>query len=260
MMDEESEKELISKIAATALSLHTSDHPSPVAEWQAFVFEKFTDAEVIEYGHLHCLEVTRAGHAFLMRIKKSRKHMQDVMIDIETMALHPSNALILSIGLVEFDPTGDTLKLGERIVIRPDIEAQLLLGRCVETGTQEFWADQLKQAQDDWRVGRKSTLQETVDQIAAFTQPAKRIWANGIVFDIGNVASLIRQTGNTEPWHYRAPRDMRTFCEELPQRRTAELADVESLVRHVAISDCLVQCNRVWQHWPEPEQLAHYPV
>jgi hypothetical protein len=184
----------------------------------------------------------------------------DVMLDIETMALHPSNALILSIGLVEFDPTGDKLELGERTLLRPDISAQLLLGRVVEPGTQKFWGDQPKDAQDNWRVGKQQTLAETVARIASFTESTKRLWANGIVFDIGNVVSLIRQAGQKEPWHYRAPRDMRTLCEELPMRRYADLASNSTATAHTAIGDCIVQAHRVWAHWPQPEELAHHPV
>src|ERR1039457_4298520 len=69
----------------------------------------------------------------------------DVMIDIETMSLHPHNALILSVGMIEFDPSGlynegpgiSDLKIGARSLILPNIEQQLLMGREVSKSTQD---------------------------------------------------------------------------------------------------------------------------
>lgn len=187
----------------------------------------------------------------------------DVMLDIETMSLHPSNALILSIGILHFDPTPDgRVQFGDRWLIKPDIVGQLLLGRHVDEKTQKFWAEQSAGAKKDWQDGDRDSLLDTCVIVANATEGAKRLWANGIVFDIGNVASLIRQSGGTEPWHYRAPRDMRTFCEELPQTRITKIDDAFEIegVPHAALYDCEVQSHRVWEHWPVERSVPHHSV
>lgn len=187
--------------------------------------------------------------------------MKDVMLDIETMALHTSNALILSIGLVEFDPTGDVLKFGKEITIRPDLGEQLMLGRCVEADTQKFWSAQPRDAVNDWWIGPNYTLVDTYERIKGFLgDGAERLWANHINFDIANVATLIRQIGQKEPWHYRAPFDMPSFCANRPPRITRMLDEPIEGIPHTVIYDCKVQAEKVWLHWTQPEPLAHHPV
>ena len=186
--------------------------------------------------------------------------MKDVMLDIETMALHTSNALILSIGLVEFDPTGDVLKFGKEVTIRPDLGEQLMLGRCVEDDTQRFWSTQPLVAVNDWRLGTRHTVPDTYFILRDFLGDSERLWANHINFDIANVATLIRQIGKKEPWHYRAPFDMPSFCANRPLRLARMVEEPIEGLPHTAIYDCKVQAQKVWLHWPQPEPLMHHPV
>jgi hypothetical protein len=63
------------------------------------------------------------------------KRPEDVMIDIETMSLHPHKALILSIGMIEFSPSTEKAPyIGERSRLVLDIASQLLIGRHVDAG------------------------------------------------------------------------------------------------------------------------------
>lgn len=191
-------------------------------------------------------------------------NMNHMMIDIESMSLHPSNALILSIGMVRFDPWAkdfnDCIASPGRIII-PSIASQLLLGREVSRSTQEFWQKQKPEAADHWRFGQHGdNLSAMCNAIAEETEGCQTIWANGILFDLGNVVNFYHQvSGEAPPWHYRAPRDMRTFCEETPVTR-GPMVDGEStphplerfpnLIDHEPISDCIKQIYRVWEHWP----------
>ena len=194
----------------------------------------------------------------------SNQKFDHVMIDIETMSLSKWNALILSIGMLEFDPTGLQLVLGARSLIRPSLAHQLLLGREVDKGTQEFWAKQSPAAAEHWlddgegHSGR-CLLSHTCDYVRNFAGD-RRVWANGTQFDLTNLETLAKQIDVKELWHYRSPRDMRTFCAETPKRHPDdELAGYE-IVEHEPISDCIVQAFKVWQHWiPEP-CTAHHPV
>lgn len=186
---------------------------------------------------------------------------EHVMLDIESMSLHQTNALILSIGMKRFDPFVHNFNdcLGESSLLIPSIPEQLLIGREVSTDTQKFWKAQKPEAAAHWRDynGAPDTLIATCNRLANFVRDARCVWANGILFDLGNIEGLFRQVMNTgAPWHYRAPRDMRTFCEETPITRGNEHDGSPSpleqfdLTPHEPVSDCITQIYRVWEHWP----------
>lgn len=182
------------------------------------------------------------------------KTFNRVMVDIETMSLNKHKALILSIGMVEFDPTGEELELGARKLIVPELTQQILIGRHVSLGTQEFWAKQPKEASAHWmRDQDRTLLRSAMCQVRDFCRGKSEVWANGTQFDLTNLEQLAIDCGENEDlWHYRAPRDMRTVVQTLAQRRHAELpAEIaEGLVLHEPVSDCIWQALKVWEHWP----------
>jgi hypothetical protein len=178
----------------------------------------------------------------------SDKLFDDVMIDIESMSLHPHNALILSIGMIYFDPTApDRPDFGSRLLIVPNHTRQMAIGRVVDASTQKFWAEQSQEARNHWEYPETTqTLERTAGDVAHFLDGAKRVWANGIQFDLSNLVGLFGQMGAKVPWHYRAPRDMRSICEETEKKRFAPLPD--GLIKHEPISDCIEQAYHVWEH------------
>lgn len=127
----------------------------------------------------------------------------DVMIDIETMPLHPHNALILSIGMLEFDPSQiGGLRTGARCLITPDIEDQILLGRRVDVGTQDFWHKQSSEARDHWLHKPRYDLPGTINLVRQFCVGRTRVWANGTQFDLSNLVGLSAQVSGEPPlWH-----------------------------------------------------------
>lgn len=182
-----------------------------------------------------------------------------VMIDIETMSLHPHNALILSVGMIEFDPTSTIygLKIGAKKLIVPDLAEQILMGRHVDPATQKWWAEQSDEACEHWLEACEHwTADSTVEDIRDFCASAKYIWANGTQFDLSNLIELAAQVRAraTSPhvgplWSYRAPRDMRTFCNETSATRLL-LPDAKATgVPHEPIYDCVTQAYQVWSHW-----------
>lgn len=182
-----------------------------------------------------------------------------VMLDIESLSLHPSNAVILSIGMIEFDPWARSFSIGATCIITPNVMDQIMLGRIIDPDTVDFWRKQPAAAAEHWRNSKLGLagLEQTCEGVAVFLSNAQCVWANGILFDLGNIDGLFRQVRKVgAPWHYRAPRDARTFWEETPQTRNVdvvepdELAGFPNLVDHEPISDCIKQAHRVWQHWP----------
>ena len=183
-----------------------------------------------------------------------------VMIDIETMSLHPNNALILSIGMIEFDPvqTEAGLVIGAKDLILPSLEQQLLLGREVSKGTQKFWREQRPEASNHWtREGGRTNLAAVCRTVEMFCRDKSRVWANGTQFDLSNLVELNRQLGGDGQealWHYQAPRDMRTFVKETPGTRLIPVGDALDIpgVAHEPVYDCIVQAWQVWAHWNMP--------
>src|ERR1035437_8921899 len=184
-----------------------------------------------------------------------------VMIDIETMSLHPNNALILSIGMIEFDPALiGGLGLGARLLLLPNLEQQLLLGREGSTGTQKFWNNQPREASDHWSSGEQGhmSLAGAIQGVKIFCEGKSRVWANGTQFDLSNIIGLNAQLGammaQSSLWHYQAPRDMRTFVKETPATRLVPIGDALDIlgVPHEPIYDCISQAWQVWSHWQTP--------
>jgi hypothetical protein len=177
-----------------------------------------------------------------------------VMIDIETMSLHPHNALILSIGMVEFDPSPiEGLVIGERKLFLPDLEAQLGLGREVSASTQKWWMDQSPEARKHWAAtgNTREHLSSVLYRIRSFCADKKCIWANGTQFDLSNLVGLNAQVSGEPLWHYQAPNDMRTFVRRTPATRLVPIGDALAIpgVPHDPIYDSTSQAWQVWSHW-----------
>lgn len=175
------------------------------------------------------------------------------MIDIETMSLHKHKALILSVGLIEFDPRdAEKLHYQNTMLMVPLITPQLLLGRRVYPGTQKFWAEQSQAARNHWEHATvRHSAQEVILTVRALCAD-KTVWANGSQFDLSNLEGLAEDIGEKEPlWHYQSPRDMRTFVKTTTQGRVVQVGDALDIpgVAHDPIYDCISQAWRVWAHW-----------
>lgn len=175
---------------------------------------------------------------------------KDVMIDIETLGLD-SHALVLSIGAIPFDCVGrDGPWFGDPFFAVPDMLEQILSGRTIERSTQLFWSAQSEQASNHWRNPlRTLAVRSALAELSDFLKDAPRIWANGIVFDIGVLNDLYRQVGMTPPWKYNAVRDARTLYDIMPHQDGRLWVNPEADgVPHHPVTDCRVQIIRMWEH------------
>lgn len=200
--------------------------------------------------------------------------MKDVMIDIETLSVHPSNAVVLSVGACWFDigidgvgPDGKLLPeplIGDKFERVLDVRSQLFMGRQVDKSTMEFWAGQQKNnpsAVASILTATPAEVTRAMLDLRAFLQPstpatAERIWTHGVVFDIGNLTTLFEQaTEIALPWKYNAVRDVRTIVYHWPEKRkvtmpTDEPAPAQALIQHSALHDCIAQVTHLWSRWP----------
>lgn len=175
-----------------------------------------------------------------------------VMVDIETMDVHESRSLVLTVGVVEFALTQYRPELGRAVLWRPDLLEQLLLARSVSRETQLWWQRQSEEARQELR-GPTDSLGSFAYQIKNFVGE-REVWANGICFDLCNVVELCVESVGERPWPYNAARDARTIY-RVCAKRDAKMRDVDvtGVIAHSALSDCATQIQKLWQHWPSLE-------
>ena len=138
--------------------------------------------------------------------------LTDIMIDLETLATS-SNAAILSIGAVKFDPFSEELKSPdmESFYIRVDLDSCNELDLEVHDSTIEWWAKQSPEAQDEaFNPEGRVTVQDAFNQLYKFCWGATRVWSNGSGFDIVICENIFKKINKKIPWDFWQVRDVRT--------------------------------------------------
>lgn len=78
-----------------------------------------------------------------------------------------------------------------------------------------------------------------------YTAPeAVRIWSNGPHFDVAILAAVYQAVGLPVPWHYRAPRDMRTITDAAGMTRD-DFRQFDHGTPHHALHDAISQASIV---------------
>jgi hypothetical protein len=180
---------------------------------------------------------------------------QGVMIDIETLSTHPSNAVVLSIGAVKF-----ALRKQRPMFLGPkhfltvlELHSQIAAGREISAETQKFWREQSPDARKHWTDTPPERVHEGLIALGNFIgDPELPVWANGICFDIGNLDSLYRTflPDKGVPWKYNSTRDARTVYRALPEVCTIPDGALTTIA-HDPVADCYNQIWGLWQHWPQ---------
>lgn len=186
----------------------------------------------------------------------------DVMLDIETMSTR-LDALVLSIGAVEFTLHAAGPKVHTRMLLVLHWQQQLLLGRHVHQDTQRWWAQQTDEARAHWTHPSVPPLpvEASLTELGQYLYTAgvarkggSKLWANGAVFDVGVLEHLYAQLGsNQPPWYYSNVRDARTVygvCGHVRQATDTMLQQEQELHSHSPVDDCVSQINRLWCSWP----------
>ena len=135
------------------------------------------------------------------------------MIDLETLATS-TDAAILTIGAVKFDPLGDDTKepAMESFYVRVDLDSCHELGLVTNDDTIAWWANQSKEAQDEaFTADNRIPITDAFNQLYKFCWGAKRVWSNGSVFDIMICEHVFRKINKAVPWQFWQVRDVRTI-------------------------------------------------
>ena len=136
----------------------------------------------------------------------------DVMIDLETLATS-TDAVILTIGAVKFDPFGSDIKepAMDSFYVKVDIDSCDELGLVSNDDTIAWWAQQSKEAQAEAFEGDdRIHIREAFDKLYKFCWGAKRVWSNGAAFDVPICEHVYRKLNKAIPWQFWAVRDVRT--------------------------------------------------
>lgn len=168
--------------------------------------------------------------------------LRHAMLDLETLGTAPG-AVILTIGIVEFDPNtvnddGWESSL-RRLKINVDLQSCLSAGLKINPGTLKWWLEQDEQARRDaFSLDCQAVdLSCACASAAEFLTSIDRIWAHGANFDPPILAHAMTAVGVALPWHYRAIRDTRTILEAAGLRHEGRA--------HEPIFDCIEQARVV---------------
>lgn len=133
------------------------------------------------------------------------------MLDLETLSTRP-NAVILTLGIVKFDPFSDFIDIESGLNIRVDVDEQTKLGRDIQEETLIWWEKQPADVRDDaLSDNNRICLDEFTKALNKFLVGVDQIWCQGPVFDIAILENLYYQLGKPTPWQFWQIRDSRTL-------------------------------------------------
>ena len=171
--------------------------------------------------------------------------MTHVMIDLETLDTSPTT-VVLSCGMVEFDPNSGKVSTGHGVTLYPSIQEQFEKGRTVSESTLIWWLKRSDMAKADWLNAKRQNLndfRESLRQWMSFMQDIK-VWGNGSVFDIAILEHMLDYT--RIPWKYYNIRDTRTLWDIHPYKK-----ENKKETAHTALADAIDQAERVCEVWPK---------
>lgn len=189
----------------------------------------------------------------------------DVMIDIETLGTD-NNAAVVQIGAVVFEPLGGGKirnGAGEVFSCMVDADDALDRGASVSMGTVRFWMNESQEARKRVFGPKNLSLADgPVYEGQAFGSTAQAlqwlidwpqaalgmawedfggVWANGPTFDVAILEGHYARFGLDAPWHFSAPRDLRTLLKLPRVGGWPEKMDTTGFVKHHAPDDCVMQ-------------------
>lgn len=159
-----------------------------------------------------------------------------IMIDIETLGTKSTSAIV-SIGAVEFNSDGIVRMFYQRV----DIDDCLKHGLTVDGPTVEWWmcqGDAARAVFDDPGIPLDAALVLLAQE---FDWGDKKVWCNGLNFDLPILDNAYAACGFRSPWAYYNGRDYRTLVKEVYSAGEVSKARVEPAVAHNALEDAKAQ-------------------
>lgn len=162
------------------------------------------------------------------------------MLDLETLATRP-NSVILTLGAVKFNPYDLNQEPFSPIYLKPNVDAQIELGRAVSEDTLNWWLNQDENIRNDsMSLDDRIDLNNFISEINRYCVGVDRVWCHGPVFDIAILEDLYFQLTIPRPWSYGQIRDSRTLFDLIGDPRNEEQNHV-----HNALADSFYQAIAV---------------
>lgn len=179
--------------------------------------------------------------------------MCDVMGDLETMG-HGSDAVIISIGAVKFDP--EKKQIYDRFYTKVDPQSCLDAGLSVSGSTITWWLDQSDAARREFTQGTLPSLKIALDHFTLWMnkqiipgEKGNRFWGNGATFDNVILTNAYKALKMERPWGYRDDRCYRTLKALYPNVPFTPYG-----THHNALHDAEAQALHLMEIWPHLRQ------
>ena len=180
------------------------------------------------------------------------------MIDIETLGTR-SNSIVLSIGAVNFDITGEN----PVDISGPNTFHRYITPRsCKRAGlvhdqsTIDWWSKQSAEARNKVMTHSKNgdELAQVLDDFSIWLNQSNmkytKVWGNGPSFDITILENAYRACNLPIPWLYHAPTCVRTIAFLAAEHRGAYKIDRHTpTLAHDALADAVAQCKDVQNYY-----------
>ena len=172
------------------------------------------------------------------------------MVDIETLST-AVNAVVLSVGAVEFDPITGEIK--RKFYYELDLSEQKQ--RHISTSTVQWWFKQCVEnpknvdlilKENKWKNGVEFVLIKLGAFISGEEQEEEyekiAVWACDPDFDLAILSNLYEEHNLPVPWKYSEPKSVRTV-RTLTQVAGIKITTEEA--NHNALDDCIRQAKEV---------------
>lgn len=167
------------------------------------------------------------------------------MLDLETLG-NTSNAALISIGAVKFDPS--TKQITDRFYSRVDPQSCINAGLTINGSTVLWWFQQHESARGEFK-GALPSLKIALDGFTHWMKKTSnnRVWGNGATFDNVILTNAYTALKMERPWSYRDDRCYRTIKALFPN---VPLPSGLNLTGHRADHDAEFQAIHLMQIWP----------
>lgn len=167
----------------------------------------------------------------------------NIMIDIETLGTS-ANSVVLSIGAVAFGEDS----LGDEFYAAVNIDSCQELGLRIDGKTLAWWmerSDAARQVFSETGLPLPAVLHALT---TSFDWAGKKVWCNGLSFDIPILDTAYWACKLRTPWAYYNTRDYRTKTKELEPAVLNSLR-LEPTLAHNALADAKAQALTLMAVW-----------
>lgn len=171
---------------------------------------------------------------------------EDCSIDLETMGMAPSGAII-GLGACFFDM--QTCAIGPTFYRSVNLATAVRDGGVLNAATIMWWMGQSQEARDAVRLSAtdiRTVLTEFSTFVAEHGNPKNmRPWGNSSGFDLSILGSAYERAGIPAPWHFTQERCFRTVRCMYPQ--VDYNPDDKGKGAHNALADAVFQAEHLFK-------------